>query len=296
MKVYMLNPPFLPHFGREMRWQDTGRGGTLYYPIWLSYATGLLESEGHEIRMVDAPAWRWSKHNVIEDIKKFNPDVVVLETSFTSLNNDLNVAEAIKDNLENEVPIIMFGPPTSQFPNKILESKGVDIITRWEFDFTLAELLNKLENGEDIKDVLGISYKKDGEIIHKPDRPFSTSEDLDKLPFVSKAYKKHLNIRDYFLNYSLYPMVQIFVGRGCPFQCTFCAWPQTFMGRKYRVRSVDNLLDELEWIEKNLPEVKEVFFEDDTFPIRKKMVMEFCQKYNERGLKLHGRAIPVPIA
>jgi len=286
MKVYMLNPPYFPHFGREMRWQDTGRGGTLYYPIWLSYATGLLEKNGHNVRLVDAPAWDWGREEVIKDIAKFKPDVIVLETSFTSLNNDLDVAKLIKENVGDDVPIIMFGPPTSQFPDKMLESGGVDVVTRWEFDFTLAELIDKLERGEGIDDVLGISYKKDGEIVHNPNRPFSSSEDLDKLPFVSEVYKKHLNIYDYFLNYSLYPMVQIFTGRGCPYQCTFCAWPQTFMGRKYRVRSVDSVLDELEWIESNLPEVKEVFFEDDTFTINKKRVLEFCEKYKERGLDI----------
>jgi len=133
---------------------------------------------------------------------------------------------------------------------------------------------------------LGISFKQDGKIVHNPNRPWSTSKQLDELPFVSEVYKNHLNIYDYFLNYCLYPMVQIFTGRGCPYQCTFCAWPQTFMGRKYRVRSIDNILDELEWIEENLPEVKEVFFEDDTFTVSKKRVREFCRKYRERGLEI----------
>jgi radical SAM superfamily enzyme YgiQ (UPF0313 family) len=80
-------------------------------------------------------------------------------------------------------------------------------------------------------------------------------------------------------------MIQIFTGRGCPYQCTFCSWPQTFTGRKYRVRSVENILDELEWIEENM-DVKEVFFEDDTFTINKGRVLEFCKGYRERGLEI----------
>jgi len=70
MKVYLLNPPYFPHFGRGARWQDTGRGGTLYYPIWLAYATALLENN-NKTRLVDAPAWGWSTDEVIRDIKKF---------------------------------------------------------------------------------------------------------------------------------------------------------------------------------------------------------------------------------
>ena len=265
MKVYMLNPPYMPHFGRGMRWQDTGRAGTLYYPIWLSYATAVVEQE-HETKLVDAPAWNWSREDVIKDVKRFKPDLIVMDSSFPSLNNDIEVAEEIKKNCESK--IVLVGPPTSQFPNEILNNNGVDIVARFEYDFTVRDIARAIEREEDFRNIKGISYKENEEIIHNPDREFTSSEDLDKIPFVSKVYKKHLNIKDYFLGSSLYPEVQIFTGRGCPYLCTFCSWPQTLMGRKYRVRSVSNVLDELDWIQDNLPEVKEVFFEDDTFTIK----------------------------
>ena len=276
MRVYFLNPPYFPRFGREMRWQDTGRGGTLYYPIWLSYAAGLLESRGHTIRLVDCPAWNWNVEDILRDLKSFSPELVIMDASFTSLNNDLSVAKRIKDELD--VSIVMVGPPTSQFSEKMLEV--ADFVARYEYDYTLLELAD----GKEVSEILGISYKEDGKVIHNPNRPWI--KDLDDLPFVSKVYKKHLNIYDYFLNYSLYPMVQIFTGRGCPYRCTFCAWPQTFMGRGYRVRSIGNVLDELEWIEHNMPKVKEVFFEDDTFTINKKRVVDFCKGYLDRGLRI----------
>ena len=283
MKVYMLNPPYIPHFGRGMRWQDTGRAGTLYYPIWLSYATAVVEQE-YETRLVDAPAWNWSREDVIEDVKRFKPDLIVMDSSFPSLKNDIEVAEEIKRNCEAK--IVLVGPPASQFPDEILSSDGIDIVARWEYDFTVRDIAKALEENRDFKDIRGISYKENGKIIHNPNREFTTSEDLDKIPFVSKVYKKHLNIRDYYLSSSLYPEVQIFTGRGCPYLCTFCSWTQTLMGRKYRVRSISNVLDELEWIQENLPEVKEVFFEDDTFTINKKRVLEFCKEYRERGLDI----------
>jgi len=282
MRIYMLNPPYFPHFGRGMRWQDTGRGGTLYYPIWLSYATAVVEQE-HETKLVDAPAWNWSREDVIEDIKKFKPDLVVMDSSFPSLNNDMEVATEIKKNFESK--IVLVGPPTSQFSDKILDKNGIDIVARFEYDFTIKEIADKIERGESLKDLEGISYKANGKIIHNPDREFTSSEDLDKIPFISEVYKKHLNIQDYFLGSSLYPEVQIFTGRGCPFQCTFCSWPKTLMGDKYRVRSIPNVLDELEWIQENL-DVKEVFFEDDTFTINKKRVLEFCKKYKRRKLDI----------
>jgi anaerobic magnesium-protoporphyrin IX monomethyl ester cyclase len=283
MKIYLLNPPYFPHFGRSARWQDTGRAGTLYYPIWLSYATALLEQE-YETRLVDAPAWNWKIEDVIDDIGTFKPDILVIDSSFPSLNNDIGVAEAVKD-IYPAITTVLVGPPASRYAAQILGHAAIDAVARWEYDFTLQELARVLDDSGDLSSVKGISYRADGQVVHNPDREFSTSADLDTIPFVSKVYKKYLHIEDYFLGQSLYPEVQIFTGRGCPNQCTFCAWPQTLTGRKYRVRSIASVLDELVWIEANL-KVKEVFFEDDTFTISKERVMEFCKGYQERGLSV----------
>lgn len=281
MKLYFLNPPYFPHFGRGMRWQDTGRGGTLYYPIWLSYAAAAAEQD-HEVRLVDAPAWDWSREDVVSDVMNFKPDMIITDSSFPSLKNDLEVAAGIKRHYNTT--IVLVGPPASQFPDDILDN-GIDIAARYEYDFTIKEVADNIEQGEGLEDVRGISYRADGKIVHNPDREFTSSGELDTIPFVSKVYDKHLNIRDYFLGSSLYPEVQIFTGRGCPYLCTFCSWTQTLMGRKYRVRSTANVLDELEWIQDNL-DVKEVFFEDDTFTINKQRVLEFCRQYKERDLDI----------
>ena len=284
MKVYMLNPPYYPHFGRGMRWQDVGRGGTLYYPLWLAYATGVVEEE-YKTKLVDAPAWNWSKKDVIEDVKRFKPDLIVMDSSFPSLDNDLSIAEMIKENyLDGNITLV--GPPASQLSEKILESSGIDIVARWEYDFTIKEIAETIEKDGSFENINGISYKENGKMMHNPDRKFTDSEDLDKIPFVSKVYKKHLRVEDYFLGTSLYPEVQIFAGRGCPFKCTFCSWPQTLMGRKYRIRSIQNILDEQEWIQENLPQIKEVFLDDDTFTVNKRYIRAFCDEFKERKLKV----------
>lgn len=285
MRVYLLNPPYIPRFTRDMRWQDTGRAGTLYYPIWLAYATGVLEQVGCEVRLADTAASGWTMDQVLSDIGEFEPDLVVVDTSFPSLNNDISIAETIKES-HPEAKIAMVGAPCSQFASKMLTSPAVDIVCRWEFDFTLRELAQVLDDGNGLGQVKGISYKNGVEIIHNPDREPSNPEALDKIPFVSEVYQKHLNIRDYLLNYALHPEVQIFTGRGCPFQCTFCSWPQTLMGRKYRARSISNVLDEIEWVGGNLPEIRQVFLEDDTFTVDKRRVLGFCQGYKERHLKI----------
>ena len=284
MRIYLLNPPYIENFVRCGRWQGgVARGGTLYYPIWLAYAAGVLEKIGHEVRLVDAIAWRWDRSKVLEDARKFKPDLVVVDSNFSSLKNDCNIAKLLKD--ETGAVSVLVGPPASQFPEKILNS-GVDIVARFEYDFTIGDIVEAIEEGKSLENVKGISYKENGKIIHNPDREFITSRELDKIPFVSKVYKEYLNIKDYFLGHALYPMVQIFTGRGCPNRCTFCSWPKTLMGRKYRVRSVENVVDEFEYITKELPEVKEIFIEDDTFTINKKRIREICEEIKKRKLDI----------
>jgi anaerobic magnesium-protoporphyrin IX monomethyl ester cyclase len=280
MRIYMLNAPYIDNFVRCGRWQGVAaRGGTLYFPIWLAYAAGVLEKEGHKVKLVDAIAWKWDKNKVLEDAKKIKPDLVVVDSNFSSLRNDINVAKMLKEG--TGAVSVLVGPPTSQFPDKILND-GIDIVARFEYDFTLKDLAEVIENGK-IENVMGISYKENGKIIHNKNK-FTSSEDLDEIPFVSEVYKEHLNIRDYFLNHALHPMVQIFTGRGCPNQCTFCSWPETLMGRKYRVRSVDNVVDEFEYVANELPGVKEIFIEDDTFTLNKRRIRQFCEELKRRKM------------
>jgi len=284
MRIYLLNPPYIENFVRCGRWQGvTARGGTLYYPIWLAYAAGVLEKIGHEVRLVDAVAWRWDRNKVLENARKFKPGLVVVDSNFSSLQNDINVAKIIKENT-GAISVIV-GPPASQFPEKILNN-GIDIVARFEYDFTLSDIAETIDKNSDFTKIRGISYKENGKIIHNPDRDFTSSEELDRIPFVSKVYKNHLNIKDYFLNHALYPMVQIFTGRGCPNRCTFCSWPKTLMGRRYRVRSVQNVADEFEVVANELPEVKEIFIEDDTFTINKKRVKQFCEEIKKRRIDI----------
>lgn len=284
MRIYLLNPPFVENFVRCGRWQGVAaRGGTLYYPLWLAYAAGVLEKEGYEIKLVDAIAWKWDKERVLEDANHFNPDLIIVDSNFSSLTNDCGIAKLIKEN--TRALSVLVGPPASQFPEKILDD-GVDIVARFEYDFTVPDIAEAIEEDKNLENIKGISYKENGKIIYNPDRTFSTSEELDEIPFVSKIYKEHLNIKDYFLGHALYPMVQIFTGRGCPNQCTFCSWPKTLMGRKYRARSVGNVVDEFEFVAKELPEVKEIFIEDDTFTINKKRIKEVYEEIKRRKLDI----------
>ncbi len=199
--------------------------------------------------------------------------------------SDIEVASAIKKNVKG-VKTVLVGAPASQFADGMLRNEGIDIVARFEYDFTIREIARRIENKGTFEGVRGISYKEDGEIRRNPDREFITSKEMDTMPFVSQIYKKHLNIKDYFLAHTLHPEVQIFTGRGCPHRCTFCSWPETLMGREYRARTIANVVDEFEYITQELPEVKEIFIEDDTFTANKRRVKEFCEEIERRKLSV----------
>jgi len=286
MKIYLLNPPYIEKFVRCGRWQGVrARGKTLYYPIWLSYATGILEQKGHKVRLVDAIAKKWNKEETLEDIKNFDPEILVVATNFSSMESDVKLASETSELLDRRPTTVITGPPTAVYSEKILKNLRAGIVARKEFDFTLPEIADSVAGKIELDKVLGISFIRNGKIVNNPDRPLISSKDLDKIPFVSQVYKKHLNVKDYWLDHTLNPMVQIITSRGCPNMCTFCSWPENMMGRKFRARSAKNIADEIEWVLKNMPEVKEIFFEDDAFTIDKKRVLEFTEEVKKRKLK-----------
>ena len=289
MRVYLLHPPFvsngktLSKFHRCTRWQGVvALGGTYWYPIWLSYATGVIEDAGYHAKLVDASAKEWGVQAVKNDIDAFDPDMLVIESNFASVKNDIDIIRQLKQ--DSDFLSVLVGPPASQFHEAMLEDDHVDVVGRYEYDLTIRDIAAATEEGTDLGEVRGISYRRGGRTVQTPDRPFMTSEQLDAIPFVTSVYKNHLDIRDYTLSHTLHPMVQLFTARGCPNQCTFCSWPRTFMGTKFRARSVTSVVDEFEYVSNELPEVKEIFVEDDTFTINKKRVTEVCSEIKKREL------------
>jgi anaerobic magnesium-protoporphyrin IX monomethyl ester cyclase len=279
MKILTLNPPFLPKFSREQRSPAVTKSGTLYYPMWLAYATGVLEKAGHDVKLIDAPAQRKSIDGVVHFLKSFRPEMAVLDTSTPSIHNDIKVAAKIKEILPR-CTIVLVGPHVSALPNETIQlDTSIDVVARREYEYTLRDLAHTLETKGDFEDVLGVTFRRDGTILQTDDRPYIP--ELDRIPFVSQVYGRHLSITDYFYAICQYPEITIITGRGCPHRCTYCAYPQTFQGRRYRARSADNVVREFHYISESFPFVKEIFIEDDTFTIDTSRCREISEKLIE---------------
>ena len=294
MKVLFLNPPFMGEYGkfsREQRSPAVTKSGTFYYPMWLCYAAGLVEKNGFDVKVIDAPAKRMGIEDVIKDAKEFAPALTVVDTSTPSIFNDVNVAVRIKE-LTGSF-IVLVGTHPSALPDETLKINDlIDAVARREYEHTILELALLINSGrlgkEGLCSIDGISFRWKGEIFHNKDRKFM--EELNSLPFVSEVYKNHLNYRDYFYAHSRYPIITLITGRGCPYHCVYCLYPQTFNGHKLRNRSIKNIVDEIEYCLKNFPDLKEIMFEDDTLTVNKKRAVEFAEEILRRGLKFQWSA------
>jgi hopanoid biosynthesis associated radical SAM protein HpnJ len=187
-------------------------------------------------------------------------DLVIMHTSAPSFPTDLKFAGLLKQDNPN-IKIGLVGAQAMVDPNGCLNaSAAVDFVCREEFDYTCKEVAE----GVALENVTGLSYRAaDGTIVHN--RPRAMIENMDELPFVAPVYRRDLQIENYFIGYLLHPYLSLYTGRGCRSKCTFCLWPQTVGGHRYRVRSAENVIAEVRWIKENLPQVKEVMFDDDTF-------------------------------
>jgi len=283
MRITAINPPFLPHYSRGQRSPAVTKSGTLYYPIWLAYAAGALEQQGFEVDLVDAPASDMSVEEALGRIGEFDPAIVVVETSTPSIVSDVRFADMAA---ESERLVFLVGTHPSALPEETLRmGNRFHGIVVGEYEKPLMELARAIDEGEDPSGVAGLCLRRpDGSILATG--PSERLADLDSLPFVSSVYAKHLDITAYSNPNALYPQVMIMGGRGCPHGCRFCVFPQTLQGRRFRFRSPENIVEEMLWVQANMPRVRAVFFEDDTISVDTQRLRTLASLMLEKGVTI----------
>ena len=256
LKTLFLQAPSFDGFdgGAGSRYQAKREIKSFWYPTWLAQPAALVPGS----RVLDAPADELTVEQSLAIARGY--DLVIMHTSTPSFPTDARFAELLKE-ANPSIRIGLVGAKTMVDPDGSLQATtAVDFVCREEFDYTCKDVADGLP----LEDIKGLSYRRaDGGIVHNLPRPMI--ENMDDLPFVTPVYQRDLKIDNYFIGYLKHPYVSFYTGRGCRSKCTFCLWPQTVGGHRYRVRSAQSVIEEVKWIKENMPNVQEIMFDDDTF-------------------------------
>jgi hopanoid biosynthesis associated radical SAM protein HpnJ len=256
MRTLFLQAPSFDGFdgGAGARYQARREIKSYWYPTWLAQLAAMVPDS----KLIDAAPHGMNADHVVAQASQY--DLAVLHSSTPTFASDIKIAEKLKS-ARPGLKVGLVGANIAIDPRAALEkAEAIDFVTGKEYDFTIREVAE----GCDWKSIAGLIYRdKDGLVRQTEERP--TLENMDELPFVTPVYKRDLKIENYFIGYLKHPYISFYSGRGCKSHCTFCLWPQTIGGHKYRTRSVENVAEEIAWAKKAMPQVKEFFFDDDTF-------------------------------
>ena len=275
MRALFLQGPSFDGYdgGAGARYQMKREVRSFWYPTWLAQPAALVEGS----KLIDAPAHGLAWDDIAHEID--GRDLVVLHTSTPSFAQDVRTAELVKAR-NPQALVAMIGAKVAVEPEfSLAATPALDFVARNEFDFAIKEVAE----GMPLSQVAGISYRNgDGVIVHNPDRPLL--RDLDELPFVTPIYNRDLDLTKYFGGYLKHPYVSFYTGRGCKSRCTFCLWPQTVGGHNYRVRSIAHVVEEVRYVLREMPEVAEIFFDDDTLTDNGPRVEALAKELGELGV------------
>lgn len=284
LRIAVINPPFLGRYSRSQRSPGVIRSGTLYYPYWLAHATAVLQQDGFDCLLLDCPAAQMTLPLLLERLSAYRPDLVVLDTSTASSESDAGVAEAIHRQLPGARTCLVGTHVTALWEETLQQYPGVDFVAVGEYDYTIRDLARALSSKE-FASVLGLAFRdEDGKPILSGIRPVLAN--VDDLPWIAPVYKKFLDPKHYSFSLASHPMVMLIGGRGCVAKCTYCVLPQTMHGHSYRTRRPESIVGEMKWIQENMPEVKEIVFEDDTFTGDKAFARRVAALVESEGVRL----------
>ena len=256
-----------------------GRANYNWPPIGLAYIAAVLEEADIKVSILDASALKYNFKETIQEIEKLNSKHVLINNASITFSEDLELSALIKNEFEDTY-ITFAGTHVTALPKESLSNKEIDFIIIGEPEYSVRDLILALEQGKKLKDISGIGYKHNGNIVlTKARKPI---ENLDEMPFPAR----HLIPNAKYFNplAKRLPYTTLLSSRGCPFKCTFCT-SIILYGKKWRGRSSKNVVDEIEHVNERF-KIKEVFFRDETFSFNRKRVLQICQDIKERGLDI----------
>jgi anaerobic magnesium-protoporphyrin IX monomethyl ester cyclase len=248
-----------------------------FTPLGLGYLAAILLKNKYKVDVIDCQVLNTSYKEVKQKLIKRKPDIVGITSTTLTYKSALQIAKIAKE-LNPNCLTILGGCHATFWDNKVFQdSQYIDIIVRGEGEQTILELVDRFEKDKPFHDVLGITCKNGKEIVQNPLRPYI--EDLDSLPFPAHHLWQISHLKKY--GKVIFPVM---TSRGCTFWCEFCTAVRMF-GRRYRARSPKNVVDELEFLQKNYGAEQFTFY-DDTFTVNQARTAEICEEIIKRNLKI----------
>lgn len=272
MKVLFVNPPQTASKYKFM--------GVIAPPLGIAYMAGVLQENHIDVEILDASAEDMDFKDVEKELLKRKPDLVALTALTPTIGRALETAQVVKETLPDSIVVMGGYHPTFNFI-ETLEDENVDIVIRGEGEYIMLNLVQALENQSSLHDVKGIVFedKNSKEIVVNPEAPLI--QDLDELPFPALNL---LPMKKYRLLDMDTHMTTMITTRGCPMQCSFCS-SAAMHGKKIRERSVENIVDEIEYLKTNY-DIDTIAFMDDSFTLKKRKVMAICDEILKRNIEI----------
>jgi radical SAM superfamily enzyme YgiQ (UPF0313 family) len=246
-------------------------------PLGLAYLASVARQKGHEAKIIDSLVMNISFDNLEKEIKNYNPDIVAV-TSTTSMIYDAYKVSELSKNIDTNIKVVLGGPHVTFTPDiTFIENPNVDFIVRGEGETVFSNLLDFLDGKYNIRNVRGLSYKKDDMIVNNP--PEILIKDIDSIPLPALDL---LPMDRYMMDNR--PFGTIMTSRGCPYNCSFCSSSLQF-GKQWRGHSTERVIEELKILSEKYHK-KEIEFLDDTFTLNMKRALELTEKMKKENMDI----------
>lgn len=277
MKVLLISPPD-DHMITTNVPSVVDEESGLYPPLGLLYVASYMEANSaHEVEVLDTHVDRLTYSQIEDEIRRRKPDLVGIQALTFTVIDSILTARVVKK-IDPDIPVVLGGPHVFIYPRETLSIPEVDYLVLGEGEETFTRLVDGLAKGADLAEVPGLAFQRNGETIQNA--PLPLRDNLDELPHPARHLIPQHRYTSVLAQRS--PITTMMTSRGCPMRCIFCDRPH--LGKQFRWRSAESVVEEMAICEEM--GIREIFFYDDTFSIRKDRVLDVCNAIVERGLNV----------